>query len=461
MLDIKTLQEFFYKQVWELPTGAATRHWPKWLIGLLRLLHVLARNLSDGQLTLRAMSLVYTTLLSLVPLLAVMFSVLKAFGAHSKIEPFLLNVLAPLGPKGVEITAQIIQFVDNMKVGVLGALGLGLLIYTVVALMQKIESSFNYTWHVTQQRRFAQRFSDYLSVIMIGPVLVVSAIGLTASIMGTTIVQTLTAIEPFGTLIGFATKLVPYLMIIGAFTFVYIFIPNTKVRLTAALVGALVGGVLWQTTGWIFASFVVNSTKYTAIYSAFASLIMFMIWLYVSWLILLVGASIAFYHQHPEYLTTPQRELRLSNWMRERLALLCVYCIGDGYYNSRPAYSSDDLARLLGVPRHALEAVLNPLEDSRLLSRTADEPPRYLPAVPFESTGLKRVLDTVREAGEDPYVDATHTKGENSVARLADYIDKAVGRALAGYTVKDLVMGETLPPASIKAEENDRLAVTN
>jgi len=105
----------------------------------------------DGQLNFRAMSLVYTTLLSLVPLLAVSFSVLKGFGVHNQIEPALLNLLAPLGDKGLEITDKIIEFVDNIKVGVMGAVGLGLLFYTVVALMQKIESAFNYTWHVQKK----------------------------------------------------------------------------------------------------------------------------------------------------------------------------------------------------------------------------------------------------------------------------------------------------------------------
>ena len=243
----------------------------------LRVIYVVVRDLADGQLTLRAMSLVYTTLLSMVPLLAVSFSVLKAFGVHNQIEPMLLNLLAPLGDKGVEITTRIIGFVDNMKAGLLGSLGLAFLIYTVISLLQKIERTFNFTWHVTQNRPFAQRFSDYLSVVLIGPVLVFSAIGITASVLSMDVVQKLAAIEPFGNLIELGSRLVPYLLIIAAFAFIYIFIPNTKVRAGSALVGGLVAGILWETTGWVFASFIVTSTKYTAIYSTFATLIMNMI----------------------------------------------------------------------------------------------------------------------------------------------------------------------------------------
>lgn len=128
-----------------------------------RVLYVLIRDLLSGELTLRAMGLVYTTLVSLVPLLAVSFSVLKAFGVHNQLEPTLAAFLAPLGARGDEITRRIMEFIDNVYVGVLGAAGLGLLIYTVVSVMQKIEESFNFIWHVSQPRGFGERFSRYLS----------------------------------------------------------------------------------------------------------------------------------------------------------------------------------------------------------------------------------------------------------------------------------------------------------
>lgn len=134
--------------------------WQALPIWLGRLIYALVRDLTQGYLSLQAMSLVYTTILALVPLLAVTFSVLKGFGVHNQLEPLLLKVLAPLGEGGVEITTQIIGFVDNMRVGVLGSVGLALLIYTVISLVQKIEQVFNFTWRVSTQRSFSQRFSN-------------------------------------------------------------------------------------------------------------------------------------------------------------------------------------------------------------------------------------------------------------------------------------------------------------
>src|SRR5210317_2290690 len=122
--------------------------WRRYLMFVLRVLHLLIKELMGGQLNLRAMSLVYTTLLSIVPLLAVSFSVLKGFGVHDKLEVLLYNLLTPLGPSGVEITDKIVTFVDNVRVGVLGSIGFALLIYTVIALLQKIEAAFNFVWQI-------------------------------------------------------------------------------------------------------------------------------------------------------------------------------------------------------------------------------------------------------------------------------------------------------------------------
>jgi membrane protein len=293
----------------------------------------------DGELTLWTMSLVYTTLLSMVPLLALSFSVLKAFGVHNQIEPLLGNLLAPLGEQGQEVSSRLVGFIENMNVGVLGAVGLALLIYTVVSLIEKIEASLNAMWHVTQLRSLSERFSRYLSVLLIGPLLVFSALGLTASAMSSSLAQMLISVEPLGSLVSMAGQVVPYLLVVGAFTFVYRFVPNTRVRFIPALLAGIVAGLMWQSAGWAFATFVVSSARYSAIYSSFAILVLFLLWLYVSWLVLLIGADMAFYLQHPEYLYVKPGEPRLSNRMRERLALVVVHLMGSHFLKGKPPWT--------------------------------------------------------------------------------------------------------------------------
>ena len=438
------VETVFRKNVWEVELSSLP-WWKALLIRALRVFYVVIRDLLEGQLTLRAMSLVYTTLLAMVPLLAVSFSVLKGFGVHNQIEPLLLNFLRPLGERGVEVTSRIIGFVDSVKAGILGSIGFALLIYTVISLIQKIERACNDTWHVNRSRPLSQKFSDYLSVILIGPVLVFSALGITASVMSTTVVQKMVAIKVFGSLMELATKLVPYLLVIAAFTFVYIFVPNTRVRFRSALTGGLVAGVLWETSGWAFASFVVKSAKYTAIYSGFAILIMFMIWLYLSWLIVLVGASVAYYHQHPESVTSYRRELRLSNRMQEKLALLVMFLVGNNYYDNLPALTLEEFAQSLNVPMEALEPIMEALEGYGLLSQTANEPPTYLPARPLDTAELKDVLDAVRGANEIVDLKPQSESAELAVDQLVDHIDQAMAGALRGSTLKDLALSKPAP----------------
>jgi len=408
-------------------------------ITALRIAQLLVRDLLDGQLTLRSMSLVYTTLLAMVPLLALSFSVLKGFGVHNQLEPIMLNLFAPLGERGIEITNRIIVFVDNIKVGVLGSLGLGLLVYTVISLLQKIERAFNYAWRVSENRPMAQRFSDYLSVILIGPVLVFSALGITASVSSLALVKEAAEIEAIGSLIKVLGKIVPYVLIITAFTFIYVFVPNTKVKLKSALVGGVVSGVLWETTGWGFATFVVSSTRYTAIYSAFATLIMFMIWLYLSWLILLIGSSVAFYHQHPEHRNLRSRILRLSNRMREKVSLLIMTLIGKRHYNNEAALTVEALSEQLNIGVEACELLIRNLVAAGLLVQTADEQPTYVPAQSTETLKLTRLLAAVRRAEESSSLKLELLPQEPGADDLYAEIESAIDGVLGERTLRDLI----------------------
>jgi membrane protein len=417
------------RRLWGSPPDALAPL-PARLVRLVQLGYVLARDLASGTLNLHAMSLVYTTLLSMVPLLALSFSVLKAFGVHNQIEPLLANLLAPLGPEGVELTRHVIGFIGHMNVGVLGSLGLALLLYTAVSLMQKIEESFNFIWHVTAARSMSDRFSRYLSVLLVGPILVFAALGITAAVVNSTTVRDVLAIEPLGRLYVAAGKLAPYLLVIGAFTFLYVFIPNTRVRVGPAFVAGLVAGVLWQTAGWVFAAFVASSTHYAAIYSGFAILVLFLIWVYVSWLILLFGAAVAFYLQNPAYVVALPGEPRLSNRMRERLALAVMSLVAGRYLVGGPPWTLQQLTERLRVPMYAVEVVLDTLARGGVLARSASDPPAYLPTRDLGRVSVAQLLTLVRAAGEDRFLspDALPVPDEVAgvIARVEDGIDASL-----------------------------------
>lgn len=437
MFDWQRYRAPLHRLLWEADPAALP---PLKRVGvrLARVLYASVRDLVEGRLTLQAMGLVYTSLLSLVPLLAVSFSVLKAFGVHNQIEPFLNKLFAPLGADSDLVTARIIGFVEHIQVGVLGAVGLGFLIYTVISLLQKVEEAFNSAWRVAQPRSFAQRFSDYLSVITVGPVLVFAALGLTASFANAPLVTYL--LNRFGLSEAAAevARLLPYLLVIGAFTFAYVFIPNTKVRLRSALLGGVLAGVAWQTSGWAFAAFIAGSSKYQAIYSGFAIVIVFMLWLYLSWLILLLGAGIAFYDQHPEYVGTRPGPLPLSNRVKEKLALLAMSAIARRFYAGECPCTREDLVRATRMPAEALGVVLAAMQRAGLLVLSADAPPRYLPARALERVRLPEVLSAVRAAGEERPLHLERLPHEGHIDAILARLEQAQTTSLADLTVADL-----------------------
>jgi membrane protein len=410
------------------------------LVFVLRVMHMLLRELLGGQLNLRAMSLVYTTLLSIVPLLAVSFSVLKGFGVHNSIEPLLLNFLEPLGPKGAEITGNVILFVENVKVGVLGSVGFGLLIYTVIALVQKIEAAFNFVWQIDHLRPLSQRISNYLSVILIGPALIFIAISFSATVLSSDWTQRLITIEPLGTLVFFAGKLIPYVLVCLAFTMIYMFIPNTRVQFRAALVGGVLAGVIWKITGWGFAAFIASSSKYAVIYSSFAIMILLLIWMYLSWLILLVGSQVAFFVQFPKYMTMNRVRFVLSNRLREQLAFQLMYLVAYNHHHNRPPWDLEQLVEYLNIPGEPVHRMIMVLVDAGyLIEITNEDPPAYLPLHDIDTIRLVDLLRDIRAAGESRFLSLQQLTPAQAIDQLMSGLQGSCGTELGERTLKSLV----------------------
>jgi len=427
--------------------------WQSWLIRMLRILIATGRDVAEGMLTLRAMGLVYTTLLSLVPLLAVSFSVLKGFGVHNQVEPMLLSMFQPLGDKGVELTEKIIGFVDNVNVRVLGSLSLVFLFYTVVSLMAKIEQSMNSTWRIRGGRNFIQRITEYLSVVMIGPILIFTGVGLTASIGTSAVGNALASMEGFGTLIYFAGKIASFLLIVGALTFIYVLVPNTRVRLLSAFTGAVVAALLWRLNGWVFSMFIAGSTNYSAIYSSFAVVIIFMIWLHLSWLILLIGTSVSFYHQHPERTSQRQQVLRLSTRLREKIGLLVMLRIGQSFHHDHEKLTLGGLSKNLDIATEALTLVLRPLEQRGLITQSGDKDRVYLPARSLEHIKIRDIWDAVRSAQESSHLNPDNLASDPAVERLIAGINDSINDTIDDETLLDLVEQSDNSRQSVSLEE--------
>jgi membrane protein len=410
------------------------------LIVFARYVYALVRDLATGDINLRAMSLVYTSMISIVPLFGFAFALAKALGVHQQLEPKLLELLQPIGTDyATRITNSVIGFANNVNGGVLGVVSLALLLITVLSMAQKVEGSFNFVWRVDRPRSFAQRFTEYLSVILIGPTIMLAAVTLIASLETLELFGNLEQMAVIGpivnTLGGWLTYLTPYLMIVGAFTFLYMFIPNTRVRFKPALVGGVAGGLAWATSGYLFAKLVVTAGSTASIYGGAAIVLILMFWMYISWLVLLLGSALAFYVQYPFQLRFGQRTEPIDNETRERLCLAVMVLVASDFAKPSHGWTNDGLAAALRVPRESLEPVIASLFEAGLLVKASEQ--RLVPGKDPHRVRLVEIVATVR-GRERSAIDSAESwsEGVNSIVdRIGDAITAELGERTLGQLV--------------------------
>ncbi len=403
--------------------------------GVLRNLYAVIRDIISGQLTLRSMSLVYTTLLSVVPLIAFSFSVLKGLGVHKDLQGQLYTIVEPLGDKGVEIVDNLISVVNNVNGSVLGGIGLAFFIYTAISMVQKIEESFNYVWYVTKPRSFSRRFTEYMLILLLGPLAIAIVFGTLASLQNEAIVQWAANSPLLSPIFSATSRLTPFLVITAIFTALYKYMPNTEVRFGSALVGGLTGSFLWVTLAAIFTAFIANSARTQAIYASFAISIVALMWLYLNWLILLIGSQLAFYFQNPAYMRIGRRDPRLSNAMRERLALNVMLIVGSAFRDSKRSITQRALSEELRIPSITVAPLIEALHGNGLLMTT--EKDELLPGQEMSRIRLSDIVDVVRVEGETgSYRDP---KWSDAVDNLGNSIDSAVDNTLGEKSLADLL----------------------
>jgi membrane protein len=410
---------------------------PPWgaTLRVVRYPAALIRDWLRGEISVQAMSLAYTTLLSIVPLMVFSFSILKGLGARGDLRFILHEFFKPLGRTESELTESVMQFVANMRGFLLGSIGLAFLVYTVITTIQKIEASFNFVWRVERPRSLARRFTEYVSIMILGPILLAVALGLLTSAQSTQFAQWLDAITPIAWILSGVGKVLPYLIVALVFTFMYQFIPNTNVEFRAALWGGITAGIIWALVGKMFAAFIVYSSSLVAVYTGFAIVLTTLIWVYLSWLILLIGAQLAFYLQFPQYLRHGQEPFDLAGRDREQVAMSVMYLVGRDYAAGKTHWSSQRLAAELDIPSIVLAPILNCLEQAKLI--VATEQHEFVPGRDPAGIQLSEILDTVRALHSGRLSVAIRTVGP--AVALLNEVESAMCGPLKTQSLKDLI----------------------
>ena len=413
---------------------------PPWgaILRFLRYPAALIRDWLSGEINIRAMSLAYTTLLSIVPLMVFSFAILKGLGARGDLQFILQQFFRPIGGAATsELTESVMQFVANMRGELLGSIGLAFLVYTVIATIQKVEASFNLVWRIERPRSFGRRFTEYLSVMILGPILLAVAIGLLGSAEHSPFAQWLHAVEPLAQIFGIVGRILPYALVTIVFTFMYSFIPNTHVEFRAALIGGVTAGMMWALVGKLFTAFIVYSSQLVAVYTGFAIVLTTLIWVYVSWLILLLGAQLAFYVQFPQYLRHGQQTIELSGRDREQMGLSIMYLIGRDFAAGKSLWDTRRLTSELDVPGIALAPVLACLERSGLIVVTEKE--EFAPGRDLEAILLGDILEAVRALQTGRLT--IELRRVTAAANVMREVENALRERLGARTIKDLIAG--------------------
>src|SRR5579872_3605266 len=304
----------------------------------------------DNDDLLWASALTYTSALSIVPLLVLVFSVLKGLGYTDQLEPVITRYVG-----SPDITNQLLTFVHNMKVAALGSVGAATLIVTDISLLGTIENALNHSWGVAKGRSYFRKFTDYLSITFVVPVLLVTALTLTAGV---------TRSEAFLKGISFIAS---FGLVWAGYFVLFVFFPNTKVKWRPALIGALITAVLWTVAQWAYIHFQYGVTSYKAYYGALAAIPVFLVWIYFSWAIVLLGVEFAVVLQRGPY--RPMKSAIGPDFVR-RAVILTLMRIGRRMMGHGEPVTAGSLAHELGVSEERLLPILTRLEDAGILARS-------------------------------------------------------------------------------------------
>jgi len=399
------LIRFLNTDIWRIRLAEYPRR-KSFLLRQLRVLALAVRGYHEDSCKFRASALTFYSLLSIVPILAMLFGIAKGFGLEKRVEAQILESF-----KGQEEVAQrVVAFANsllaNAQGGVIAGVGVLLLFWSVMSVLGNIEHSFNEIWGVTKPRSVGRKLSDYFSLMLVCPILMAIAGSATVvlSSQAQLLLEKIPLLNSVGPVLLLPLKLLPYAALWVTFTFVFIFMPNTKVQWKAGLIAGVVSGTLFQVVQWAYINLQIGAAKYSAVYGSFAALPLFLIWLQMSWLILLFGAEIAFAVQNAQTYEFEPECLAISHAHKRLLSLLIAHRIIQRFCAGEPAWDAPAISRALEIPIRLVRQILHELVEAGILSeirkREEDKEVLYQPARDVETLTIKRVVDALENQGD-------------------------------------------------------------
>ena len=413
------------------------------LIKQLRIIILAIRGYAEDKCKFRASALTFFSILSIVPVVAMFFGIAKGFGMQEKVQAQIMERFA-----GQEDVAKyIVKFANSLlestQGGIVAGIGIAFLFWTIIKVLSNIENSFNDIWGVKKSRHFGRKFSDYLSMMLVCPVMLVISSSLTIAISSQVkqTLETYTFFQAIGPVVAVFLWILPYCTLWIVFSFVFIFMPNTKVRFSSGVLAGIVAGTTLQLAQWAFFSVIIGLTKYNAVYGSFAALPMFFIWFQMSWLIVLFGAELAFAHQNVDTYEFEQDCLSVSYSYKKLLTLLITQQIVKNFCQAKESLNSSDISHTLEIPIRLVRQILFELVEASVLSEVKTQEKGdvlyYHPARDVDSLSVKYVIDALEQKG-NTVIPVIKSPELEKLSDCVAKIDESIQKSSANVLLKDI-----------------------
>ena len=422
----------------DLPFGKS------FLVKQLRVFLLALRGFVEDRCFSRASSLTFNTLLSIVPVVAILFGVAKGFGFETKLKRELFDKFS--GEAQQEVLWKVFDFAESMlqvtKGGVIAGIGLVILFWSVINVLSNIEASFNEIWEIKESRTWARKFSDYLAIMILSPIFIMLSSSATVFITSqithlTEQIKLLGMISPF---IFLGLKLIPYVLIWILFTIIYILMPNTKVNLKAGLLAGIIAGTIFQIVQWGYISFQIGTAKYNAIYGSFAALPLFLMWVQISWWVVLFGAELSFAHQNVDTYEFEPDSRRVSPAFKKVLTLQIAHLLVKNFANGEKPLTDVEICTRLKMPIRLAHIVLYDLVKSRVVSEIRTRQDRrfaYQPARDISTLTIKYVIDAIDQNGTNN-IPVARTEEFVALSEAIDNFREEMEASPANRLLKDI-----------------------
>ncbi|MBW2157708.1 MAG: YihY/virulence factor BrkB family protein [Deltaproteobacteria bacterium] len=442
MLALKTKTiNFINTDIWRIRKKDLPRM-KYFLIKQLRILLLATRGFGQDQCPLRASALTFYSILSIVPVVAMAFGIAKGFGFQEILENQLMEKFSGQEDVMIRVVDFAHSLLENTKGGMIVGVGIIVLLWTVIKLLAHIEGSFNDIWEVKKSRSYGRKFSDYLSIMLISPLLIIMSSSATVFITTkiALITEKVALIGMFSPMIFFMLKLIPYCLVWILFIFTYILMPNTKVNFSAGFIGGIIAGTIFQAAQLAYILFQVGVAKYNAIYGSFAALPLFLIWMQLSWLIVLFGAEISFSYQYVDTYEFEPDLRQISPAFKRLLTLQVANRVISTFSKGKMPLTASNLSQALEIPIRLVQQLLDELVESEIFSITEikeNEKLAYQPARDINIITIKSIIEALEHKGVDN-IPVAQTPELQSLAEVLWTFSAEIEKSPANLLLKDI-----------------------